>query len=263
MVFLRRAYLFVSALFPTDPGLTAALAGASFLTPRFTTISNNAVTTTTEAFSLGYEGGGRDEETQELVSAYLSDLNTLSVYPVPTLTQLLGVFGVGSAALAVGTQTEGQTGGSGSIITPDLHAVLLPLPLKFVDICRYALHARCVECDTVPQHLGLCMVCGRTLCLSDSCCQYNGIVHRQHIWQDHLISEEWMHAHVCSGLIFPVESGALSAITFSKHLIKPLHMFDIYLNQGKVGRLYLSLGRYAQIIQHLCEHQYNKYFSKL
>jgi hypothetical protein len=43
-----------------------------------------------------------------------------------------------------------------------------------------------------------------------------------------LISEEWMHAHVCNGLVFPVSSAGLSGITYSKFTLKPIKLCVLY-----------------------------------
>jgi hypothetical protein len=104
----------------------------------------------------------------EEMSSYISDIQNISIYLSPSCEQLLWTL-TGKYykdELKISTNFEELP----YIVQPPQLLVheLLPLPLTFQDLREFVHYQpyKCLECNSHPPHIGVCIVCGKILCVS-------------------------------------------------------------------------------------------------
>jgi hypothetical protein len=187
---------------------------------------------------IGEEISEEISSSKEL-SLYITDLNALDIHYSPSFEELLWVL----------TSVEGKENSLNNI----LHSIhppqlLLPsfisLPLSFHCLRDY-LHSNpfpCKICKSSPSFIGLCVVCGKIICLSCSCCKFECKIEypflsisssssstssifrfpQKSIFynkNDSCFSEEIYHSIICCGYILTVSSSFVNSIIFHRFFI--------------------------------------------
>ncbi|KAK2958110.1 hypothetical protein BLNAU_6814 [Blattamonas nauphoetae] len=264
--FLRRAFILFSALFEKDTHLQQF--HAELAQPLFTPSSS-------------HETVLKLAKTQAQ-QAYLIDLNSMPVYRVPTITSLLAFFRHVTPQPSSLTFTLPE---SPSLLPS---ALLLPsfvaLPLLHHDALLCASSSVCPHCKLSPTTLSaaysaVCLSCGRSICMSGSCCVRKSNL-RSFVREEggkistvpgnfsilnHPLAEELEHSLLCPGPIFPLVGTCPIVISPKMLTFESQRLASLYLDEhgeediGSIRGLplILSLNHYSQLLGTLCEHHFS------
>jgi hypothetical protein len=187
---------------------------------------------------IGEEISEEISSSKEL-SLYITDLNSLDIYYSPSFEELLWVLKL------VNSKEDSLDNIPQTVHPPQL---LLPsfvsLPLSFHCLREY-LHSNpfpCKMCKSSPSYTGLCIVCGKIICLSCSCCKFEckiecpslqssssssssssllalpdkSILYNK---KNSCFSEEIYHSSICCGYILTVSSSFVNSVIFQRFLL--------------------------------------------